>query len=64
MTGAARHGAGAVGHLVELVDAADALVAQHQRAALQHHLPRLRVLLTRAQTTSDMFAGEGDRTRV
>ena len=42
--GSARHGAGAVGHLVELVDAADALVAQHQRAALQHHLPRLRVL--------------------
>mmetsp|Transcript_9575 Transcript_9575/g.19836 ORF Transcript_9575/g.19836 Transcript_9575/m.19836 type:complete len:529 (+) Transcript_9575:859-2445(+) len=39
-----QHGARVVAHLVELVDAADALVAEHQRAALQHHLARLGVL--------------------
>ena len=26
-------------HLVELVDAADALIGEHQRPTLQHHLP-------------------------
>lgn len=39
-----QHGARAVAHLVELVDAADAVVAQHQRAGLQDQLPGLRVL--------------------
>ena len=39
-----QHRARAVGHLVELVDAADALVAEHQRARLEHHLVRLGVL--------------------
>ena len=33
-----------VGHLVELVDAAHATVAQHECATLQHHLTRLGVL--------------------
>lgn len=33
-----------LGHLVELVDAADTLIGQHQRAALQHHLSSQRVL--------------------
>lgn len=37
-------GAVVVRHLVELVDAAHAAVRQHQRAALQHHLPGERVL--------------------
>jgi hypothetical protein len=32
-------------HLVEFVDAADAVVRQHQRAALQDHLPGHRVAL-------------------
>jgi len=39
-----QHRARAVAHLVELVDAADAVVAEHQRARLQHQLPRLGVL--------------------
>lgn len=39
-----QHGARAVTHLVELVDAADAVVAQHQRSGLQDQLPGLRVL--------------------
>ena len=38
------HRARAVAHLVELVDAADAVVTEHQRARLQHQLPRLGVL--------------------
>lgn len=37
-------GAVGVGHLIELVDAAHALVRQHQRAALQHHLASERIL--------------------
>ena len=37
-------GACALVHLVELIDAADAVVTQHQGARLQHELPRLRVL--------------------
>lgn len=39
-----QHRARAVAHLVELVDAAHAVVAKNQRAGLQHQLPRLRVL--------------------
>lgn len=39
-----QHGARVVAHLVELVDAADAVVAQDQRAGLQHQLPGLWVL--------------------
>lgn len=39
------HAACRVRHLVKLVDAAHALVTQHQRAALQHHLLCLGVLL-------------------
>ena len=31
-------------HLIELVDAADSLVAQHQRAALQNQIVRFRIL--------------------
>ena len=33
-------------HLVELVDAADSFVAQHQRAALQNQIVRLRILFS------------------
>lgn len=36
-----QHGPRAVAHLVELVDAADAVVAQHQRSGLQDQLPGL-----------------------
>lgn len=39
-----QHGARVVAHLVEFVDAADAVVAQHQRSSLQDQLPGLRVL--------------------
>jgi len=39
-----QHGARAIAHLVKLVNAAHAAVAQHQRAALQHQLLGLRVL--------------------
>lgn len=39
-----QHRARAVAHLVELVDAADAVVAQHQSSGLQDQLPGLRVL--------------------
>lgn len=39
-----QHGARAVAHLVELVDAAHAVVAENKCAGLQHQLPRLRVL--------------------
>lgn len=39
-----QHGARAVTHLVELVDAADAVVAQHQSSGLQDQLPGLGVL--------------------
>ena len=39
-----QHRARAVAHLVELVDAADAVVAQHQSSCLQDQLPGLRVL--------------------
>lgn len=39
-----QHRARAVAHLVELVDAADAVVAEHQGAGLQDKLPRLGVL--------------------
>lgn len=39
-----QHRAGVVTHLVELVDTADAVVAQHQRSSLQHQLPSLWVL--------------------
>lgn len=39
-----QHRAGVVTHLVELVDAADAVVAQHKRTRLQHQLPGLWVL--------------------
>ncbi len=39
-----QHRARAVTHLVELVDAADAVVAQHQSSGLQDQLPGLRVL--------------------
>lgn len=39
-----QHGARAVAHLVELVDAADAVVAEHQGAGLQDQLPGLWVL--------------------
>lgn len=39
-----QHRARVVAHLVELVDAADAVVAEHQRAGLQDQLPRLGVL--------------------
>lgn len=39
-----QHRARAVAHLVELVDAADAVVAEHQRSRLQDQLPGLRVL--------------------
>lgn len=39
-----QHGARAVAHLVELVDAADAVVAQHQRSGLKDQLPGLGVL--------------------
>lgn len=39
-----QHRACAVAHLVELVDAADAVVAEHQSSGLQDELPGLRVL--------------------
>lgn len=39
-----QHRACVVTHLVELVDAANAVVAQHQRSGLQHQLPGLWVL--------------------
>lgn len=39
-----QHRARAVAHLVELVDAADAVVAEHQSAGLQDQLPGLWVL--------------------
>lgn len=39
-----QHGARAVAHLVELVDAAYAVVAEHQSSGLQDQLPGLRVL--------------------
>lgn len=39
-----QHAARVVRHLVKLVDAADAPVAQNERPALQHHLPGLGVL--------------------
>lgn len=35
--------AGGVGHLVELVDAADAAVGEDEGAGFEHHLPRFRV---------------------
>ena len=44
MTDLVEDGARRVAHLVELVDAADAVVGEHERARLQHHLPRLGVL--------------------
>ena len=37
-------GASRVAHLVELVDAADAVVSEHESAGLQHHLPSLGIL--------------------
>ena len=40
-----QRGPRAVAHLVELVDATDTAVRQHQRAALQHEILRLRVPL-------------------
>lgn len=39
-----QHRARTVAHLVKLVDAADAVVAQHQSSCLQDQLPGLRVL--------------------
>lgn len=39
-----QHRASVVTHLVELVDAADAVVAQDQCSSLQHQLPGLWVL--------------------
>ena len=53
---AAHHAAGAFRHLVKLINAADALVAEYQRSTLQHCLPRLWVLQaisnTRGMTAS------------
>lgn len=39
-----QHGARVVAHLVEFVNAADAVVAQHQRSGLQDQLTGLRIL--------------------
>lgn len=39
-----QNGARALGHLVELVDAAHAIVAEHEGTRLERELPRVRVL--------------------